>query len=375
MTSDLSYELVGERFVLRPKGVWAIDQAAKLDRSLQKAASDEDSRARRLEIDLSDLDAIDTAGAFLLVRLEKAWRESGREVTFVGAEDGRETLIERVRLALKDGETLPHPKKSNFFADVGETVLSITADARRIVSMLGSVILEILHVALHPRSARFYAIINQMEMIGLRAVPIVVLMSFIIGAILAQQSAFQLRYFGAEVFSVDLLGILALREISLLLTAIMVAGRSGSAITAELGSMQMREEIDALRVMGMDPINVLILPRILALLIVLPLLSFIAALATLAGGMMMLWLYSSITPDAFIARLHDAIDMSSFLSGLYKSPFMALIIGLIACAEGMAVGGSAESLGRRTTASVVKAIFMVIVVDGLFAVFYAAIGF
>ncbi|RAI33806.1 MlaE family ABC transporter permease, partial [Rhodoplanes roseus] len=138
--------------------------------------------------------------------------------------------------------------------------------------------------------------------------------------------------FGAEVFSVDLLGILALREISLLLTAIMVAGRSGSAITAELGSMQMREEIDALRVMGMDPINVLILPRILALLIVLPLLSFIAALATLAGGMMMLWLYSSITPDAFIARLHDAIDMSSFLSGLYKSPFMALIIGLIACA-------------------------------------------
>ncbi|MCT8267365.1 MlaE family lipid ABC transporter permease subunit [Afifella sp. JA880] len=375
MTSDLSYELVGERFVLRPKGAWAIDQAANLDRSLQKATGDQESRARRLEIDLSDLETLDTAGAFLLVRLEKAWRESGRDVTYVGAEDGRETLIERVRVALKDGETLPHPKKSNVFADVGQTVLSIIADARRIVTMLGSVILEILHVILHPGSARFYAIINQMEMIGLRAVPIVVLMSFIIGAILAQQSAFQLRYFGAEVFSVDLLGILALREISLLLTAIMVAGRSGSAITAELGSMQMREEIDALRVMGMDPINVLILPRILALLIVLPLLSFIAALATLAGGMMMLWLYSSITPDAFIARLHDAIDMSSFLSGLYKSPFMALIIGLIACTEGMAVGGSAESLGRRTTASVVKAIFMVIVVDGLFAVFYAAIGF
>ena len=160
-----------------------------------------------------------------------------------------------------------------------------------------------------------------------------------------------------------------------MLTAIMVAGRSGSAITAELGSMRMREEIDALRVMGLDPVNVLVLPRVLALIIVLPLLSFLAALATLLGAMLTLWYYVEIPPVAFIERLRDAIDLSSLLSGLFKAPFMALIIALIACSEGMAVRGSAESLGTHTTAAVVKSIFMVIVVDGIFAIFYAGIDF
>jgi phospholipid/cholesterol/gamma-HCH transport system permease protein len=160
-----------------------------------------------------------------------------------------------------------------------------------------------------------------------------------------------------------------------MLTAIMVAGRSGSAITAELGSMRMREEIDALRVMGLDPVNVLVLPRVLALIIVLPLLSFLAGLASLLGAMLTLWYYVDISPVAFIERLRYAIDFSSLFSGLYKAPFMALIIGLIACSEGMAVRGSAESLGAHTTAAVVKSIFMVIVVDGIFAVFYGAINF
>ena len=159
------------------------------------------------------------------------------------------------------------------------------------------------------------------------------------------------------------------------LTAIMVAGRSGSAITAELGSMQMREEIDALRVIGMNPINVLVLPRVIALVLVLPLLTYLADLMSLFGSMITLWFYSDIPPNVFLARLRTAIDFSTFFSGLFKAPFMALIIGLVACTEGMAVRGSAESLGRHTTASVVKSIFMVIVVDGVFAVFYAAIDF
>jgi phospholipid/cholesterol/gamma-HCH transport system permease protein len=200
-------------------------------------------------------------------------------------------------------------------------------------------------------------------------------MSFLIGCIVAQQGAFQLRFFGASLFTVDLVGILTLRELAPLLTAIMVAGRSGSAITAELGSMQMREEIDALRVMGLDPVNVLVLPRVLALVIAVPLLSFLAVLATLAGAMLTLWIYVDIPPVSFLQRLRDAVDFSSLWSGLIKAPFMALIIALIACAEGMAVRGSAESLGTHTTASVVKSIFMVIVVDGIFAVFYGAIDF
>ncbi|WP_156953255.1 ABC transporter permease [Afifella pfennigii] len=375
MTSQLTAELVGDQLVLTPSGVWAISEAARLDDGLRQAVGEQARGARSLKIDLSRLETLDTAGAFLLVRLEKAWRNAGREVTYSGASHGRDALIERVRAALADDEEPTPPERKSLLVDVGETMVSVGADARRLLAILGAVMAELGHVIVHPRSARMYAIVRQMEVIGLKAVPIIVLMSFIIGAILAQQSAFQLRFFGAEIFAVDLIGILSLRELSLLLTAIMVAGRSGSAITAELGSMQMREEVDALRVMGMDPVNVLILPRIMALLLVLPLLSFIAGMANLAGGMMMLWFYSSITPDAFIDRLQDGIDMSTFLSGLYKAPFMALIIGLIACSEGMAVKGSAESLGRHTTAAVVKSIFMVIVVDGLFAIFYAAIDF
>jgi phospholipid/cholesterol/gamma-HCH transport system permease protein len=201
------------------------------------------------------------------------------------------------------------------------------------------------------------------------------LMSFLIGAIIAQQGAFQLRYFGAEIFVVDLVGILQLREIGVLLTAIMIAGRSGSAITAEIGSMKMREEIDALKVIGLNPIGVLVFPRLVALTVVLPLLTIVANFSALYGASVVAWTYSGITFDVFTTRLHDAIDYSTVASGMIKAPFMALIIGIVSAVEGMKVGGSAESLGRHVTAAVVKAIFVVILVDALFAIFYSAIDF
>jgi phospholipid/cholesterol/gamma-HCH transport system permease protein len=219
------------------------------------------------------------------------------------------------------------------------------------------------------------AIVHQIDRMGVRAVPIILLMSFLIGAIIAQQGAFQLRYFGAEVFVVDLVGILQLREIGVLLTAIMIAGRSGSAITAEIGSMKMREEIDALKVMGLSPIGVLVFPRLVALTVALPLLTIIANFAALFGAAFVAWSYSGITFDTFLSRLREAIDLSTIVSGMIKAPFMALIIGIVASVEGLKVGGSAESLGRHVTASVVKSIFVVILVDGLFAMFYAAIDF
>jgi len=206
-------------------------------------------------------------------------------------------------------------------------------------------------------------------------VPIIALMSFLIGIIIAQQGALQLKVFGAEIFVVDLVGILHLREIGVLLTAIMVAGRTGSAITAELGSMKMREEIDALTVMGLNPVGVLILPRIVALMFVLPMLVVVSDIFGILGAIVISWLYVDITPALFISNLRIAIDVTTVLSGLFKAPVMALIIGLVASIEGMKVSGSAESLGKHTTASVVKAIFVVIVVDGLFAIFYGAIDF
>jgi phospholipid/cholesterol/gamma-HCH transport system permease protein len=301
--------------------------------------------------------------------------DDGGRVAWRGADSGRARLIERVRTVVAGDEALMRRKRRSILEDIGSTVLSVAEDGRHLLGTLGDTVREMGRVIVSPRRFRGMAVARQVELTGVRAVPIIVVMSFLIGCIVAQQGAFQLRIFGASVFTVDLVGILTLRELAPLLTAIMVAGRSGSAITAELGSMRMREEIDALRVMGLEPASVLVLPRVLGLIISVPLLSFLSVLATLAGAMLTLWIYVDIMPVSFLQRLRDAVDFSSFWSGLIKAPFMALIIALIACTEGMLVKGSAESLGTHTTASVVKSIFMVIVVDGIFAVFYGAIGF
>jgi phospholipid/cholesterol/gamma-HCH transport system permease protein len=217
-------------------------------------------------------------------------------------------------------------------------------------------------------------VVHHLDRVCWRAVPIVLLITFLIGCIIAQQGIFHFRRFGADIFVVDMIGILVLREIGVLLVCIMVAGRSGSAYTAELGAMKMREEIDALRTMGFDPVEVLVLPRIVALVIAVPILTFLGAMAALYGGGLVSWLYGGISPDVFISRLREAITIDHFQVGMIKAPFMALMIGIVACVEGLAVKGSADSLGQQTTTSVVKSIFLVIVLDGLFAIFFASIG-
>jgi phospholipid/cholesterol/gamma-HCH transport system permease protein len=261
------------------------------------------------------------------------------------------------------------------FEVVGRLIFAFWRDFQAAMHILGATFLGAQMKAGRGRAIKWTAIVHQIDRMGVGAIPVVLLMSTIVGAIIAQQGIFQLRYFGSEVFVVDLVGILVLRELGVLLTAIMVAGRSGSAITAEIGSMKMREEIDALTVIGLNPVGVLVFPRLVALVIALPLLTVVANAAALGGAMFVAWVYAGISPEAFIVRLRDAIDLTSIFSGLIKAPFMAMIIGILAAVEGMKVGGSAESLGRRVTASVVKAIFVVIVVDGLFAIFYAAIDF
>jgi phospholipid/cholesterol/gamma-HCH transport system permease protein len=228
--------------------------------------------------------------------------------------------------------------------------------------------------ARHPSRIRFVPFVHQLQRTALDAVPIIALMSFLIGCIIAQQGAFYFRRFGADLYVVDMVGVLTLREIAVLLTAIMVAGRSGSSFTAELGSMKMREEVDALRVIGLDPVEVLVVPRLFALMMALPILTFLSDLSAIFGAAIVCNTYGGIPTDIFLQRLNEAIEMRTFWVGIAKAPFMALIIGLVASVEGLAVKGSAESLGTQTTQSVVKSIFMVIVVDGIFAMFYAAAG-
>jgi phospholipid/cholesterol/gamma-HCH transport system permease protein len=213
-----------------------------------------------------------------------------------------------------------------------------------------------------------------MEAVGLNAVPIVALMGFLIGIVLAFQGASQLQQFGAEVFVVDLIAVSILRELGILLTAIIVAGRSASAFTAAIGSMNMREEIDAMRVLGLDPVDLLVLPRLLALVIVLPILGLVADLAGLFGGAVMAWTQLGISPSQFRTQLLADVSATQALVGLSKAPVFAAIIALVGCRQGFLVKGDAESLGMRTSRSVVIAIFLVIVVDALFSVFFAVWG-
>ncbi|MGJ7040254.1 phospholipid/cholesterol/gamma-HCH transport system permease protein [Shinella sp. BE166] len=332
-----------------------------------------------LEIDLSGVAAMDTAGAWLLRRAITERQAGGADVSLTDREGANYAdLISALPEKLAEPGDGDGERKTLFervFEPVGRVMVEVWDDTVAAMFILGSAVRGAQLKLGRQSGLSPAAIVHQIDRMGVRAVPIILLMSFLIGAIIAQQGAFQLRYFGAEVFVVDLVGILQLREIGVLLTAIMIAGRSGSAITAEIGSMKMREEIDALKVMGLSPIGVLVFPRLVALTIALPLLTIIANFAALLGAAFVSWSYSGITFDTFLSRLREAIDLSTIVSGMIKAPFMALIIGIVASVEGLKVGGSAESLGRHVTAAVVKSIFVVILVDGLFAMFYAAIDF
>jgi phospholipid/cholesterol/gamma-HCH transport system permease protein len=259
-------------------------------------------------------------------------------------------------------------------AVIGRTVGQIGQDIGAVVAMIGALASALARAVAQPRTFRLTSMVHQMDRVGWRAVPIVLLITFLIGGILAQQGLFHFRQFGADVYVVDMVGILVLREVGVLMVAIMVAGRSGSSYTAELGSMKMREEIDALRTMGFDPVDVLILPRVLALIIAMPCLTFLGSMAALYGGGLMCWLYGGMSPEVYLSRMQEAISLNDFAIGMIKAPFMALIIGVIAGTQGLEVKGSAASLGLKTTDSVVKSIFLVILLDGVFAMFFASIG-
>ena len=221
---------------------------------------------------------------------------------------------------------------------------------------------------------RWTPLVHHMQATGLDAVPIVSLMAFLIGVVLAFQGAVQLRQFGAEVFVVELIAISILRELGILLTAIIVAGRSGAAFTSAIGSMKMREEIDAMRTLGLDPVEVLVVPRVLALIITLPILGFVADMAGLIGGALMAWVELGVSPGAFRTRLNETVGVWNYAIGLIKAPFFALIIGIVGCHQGFAVEGNAESLGRLTSRSVVISIFSVILADAVFSVFFSLVG-
>lgn len=358
------------------KGRWNTHNLYLLDNAMRDL---ENADIRKAVINLQDITGLDTGGAWLIERLFSSLKEKGTDISLEGAREGWLSLLQSVgKTTGKTDEnaiTARDPFLSRFFESIGRSVMNGVSDFLMGMYILGATIRGAQMKKGKRSNLNLPAVVSQIDRMGVGAVPIIMLMSFIVGAIIAQQGAFQLRYFGAEIFVVDLVGILVFRELGVLLTAIMIAGRSGSAITAEIGSMKMREETDALQVMGLNPIGVLIFPRLAALAVILPLLTIVSDISALVGAALVADLYSNISIEAFMTRLNDAVGLSTYFAGLIKAPFMAFIIGIIASVEGLKVGGSAESLGQRVTSSVVKSIFIVIVVDGFFAIFYAAINF
>jgi phospholipid/cholesterol/gamma-HCH transport system permease protein len=361
----------GDVLELRPGGSWTAPNVAALEALAGSIAAQLD-RSKTIKVDMAEVREIDTIGAWLLEKMLRRATWAGHRAEMVGISDDYAGLIEEVRQVNRRNPA-PAPAQNPVLVKVdsiGRSTIGAVEDLTVFLQMLGSLFVALFGVLRRPRSLRLTSLVYQTYRVGWQAIPIVVLITFLIGAIIAQQGIFHFRKFGADSYVVDMVGILVLRELGVLIVAIMVAGRSGSAYTAELGSMKMREEIDALSTMGLDPVEVLILPRVIALILALPILSFIGSMAALYGGGLVAWFYGGMGPAIFIARLHEAVSVTHFEVGIIK----ALVIGIVACSEGLRVKGSAESLGKQTTTSVVKSIFLVIVLDGLFAIFFASIG-
>jgi phospholipid/cholesterol/gamma-HCH transport system permease protein len=349
----------GDRLVVQLAGAWTTPNGAG-----------------RAEIDLGGVAELDTTGAWLVYRTVRSLRQRGLEVDFAGGEKTQLGLINTV--ASHDTRCPDAPPAANPLVAIVERVGRGTAEffgeGRDLVNFLGHTIVVFVRSLLRPGSIRATALISHMEQTGLNALPIVGLISFLIGVVLAYQGADQLARFGAQIFTVNLVGYGVLREMGILLTAIIVAGRSGSAFTAQIGTMKVNEEIDAMRTLGLDPMEVLVMPRVMALVLVLPLLTFYADMMGLFGGAVMATVELDITFFQFARQLHSGVTAWSFWVGLLKAPIFAFIIAMVGCYEGLKVSRSAESVGRQTTKAVVEAIFLVIVLDAVASIIFSEIG-
>jgi phospholipid/cholesterol/gamma-HCH transport system permease protein len=367
----VSIDEMPDGVVVRLAGSFVMSALGAIDRALRGLP-----HADRVVIDLTAVETLDTGGAWLLTTLIARLEGEGVPVVLRGTSDAQKTLIETVARSRPKKEGIAEPTRglTVWLEKLGRRTTQGILSFAELLGFLGLVISRLGNTVLHPRRLRLTSLVHHMQEVGFNAVPIVALMAFLIGVVLAFQGSAQLRQFGAEVFVVNLIAISILRELGILLTSIIVAGRSGSAFTAAIGSMKLREEIDAMRTLGLDPIEVLVLPRVIALVLMLPVLGFIANVAGLFGGALMSWIELGVSPGMFVTRLYETTDIWHLGIGMIKAPFFAVIIGVIGCFEGMRVEGSAESVGRLTTTSVVLSIFFVIVADAIFSIFFAELG-
>ena len=356
--------------VIAARGSWTVGTLGNLD---SRMAAIKGGGARRARFDLSGLSAIDSAGAWLISRTRAHLQAEGLAVGIEGTNPAQKALIDKVLAAglPPSAHRRGHHYLVEIVAGVGEGLIYAFKQARDLLDFFGAVVIGFFRQFVQPRRLRPISLIAHIEQTGLNAMPIVGLISFLIGVVLAYQGFDQLRAFGGQIFTVNLVGISVLREMGILLTSIIVAGRTGSAFTAQIGTMQVNEEVDALRTLGLDPLDVLVLPRVSALVLALPLLTFYSDMAALLGGGVACVLLLDMSVSQFLTQLSHAVSMKHFLVGMSKAPIFALLISMVGCFEGLRVTGSAESVGRLTTQSVVESLFLVIVFDALFSILFS----
>lgn len=324
-----------------------------------------------IALDISAVDHIDTIGAWLVHRTARA-----QDARIEGADADAQRLIDEVSRA--DEPIQLHPPYVSPFrrvlGEIGEATAVAGQTLLGLLGFFGGTLVAFWNVMRHPGRFRINAVVQRFEVVGVSALGIIGLMSFLIGIVIAQQGSVQLRQFGAEVLTVNLVGRLTFRELGVLMTAIMVAGRSGSAFAAQLGTMKLTEEIDAMRTIGVSPMEALVVPRALAAVIMMPLLGFYSSIIAIVGGGFLCAISLDIPPITFIQRLREVVPITDLYVGLVKAPVFGMIIAISGCFQGMQVKGNAEEVGLRTTSAVVQAIFLVIVLDAFFAVFFTWVG-
>ncbi len=356
------------------EGEWTTKDAAALDAQLHGISLGDATDA---EIDGSGLDRIDSAGAWLLVRTKREWEAGGKRVGPIKLPAMYDSLLHTVEHEHTAPPVTIHNRHTltAYLERIGRATVHGGQQALGIMGYVGRVTVEVTEAIYHPRgNLRVAALFHQVEETGINALPIVGLLSFLIGIVLAYQGADQLRRFGAEIFTINLLGVGLLREIAGLITAIIIAGRSGSAFTAQIGTMRVNEEIDAMQTIGINTVDALVLPRVLGLIIALPFLTFFADMMGMIGGAVMCYFDLGITLPVFLRQLQEAISLNTFLVGLIKAPVYAGIISMVGCYEGLQVERNAASVGKLTTRSVVESIFLVIVFDAAFSIMFSILG-
>jgi len=365
VTPDISRNVEEGRCVLKLSGNLTILRVRKVAEQLAEIDAD------NLVVDLSEVERMDTVGAWLVHKLER-----DRGASIVGATEEQRLLIEHVTQADQPMKVKREiePALTRVLGQVGAATKVAIGTLYGLLGFFGSLLLSTGSIIRHPRRLRINAIAQQFEVVGVHALFIIGLMTFLVGIVIAQQGAVQLRQFGAEIYTINLIGRSAMKELGVLMTAIMVAGRSGSAFAAQLGSMKLSEEVDAMRTIGVSPMEALVFPRVLATVLLMPLLGFYAAIMVVIGGGIFCWLSLDIPPVTYVQRIREVVPMTDLWQTLIKAPVFGLIIAMAGCYQGMQVQGNAEDVGLRTTTAVVQGIFLVIVLDAFFAVFFTMIG-